>query len=925
MAAEYTLHINGRDYVTSENKSILRYLRDDLHLTSVKDGCSEGACGTCTIIVDNRAVKSCVLTTKLARGHDIVTIEGLTEREQEAFVYAFGAAGAVQCGFCIPGMVMAGAALCRRTPDPTDLEISQAIKGNVCRCTGYKRILVGIKRAAAILRGDEQIDPSAERGDNYAVGEQIFRVDVRRKVLGFGKYPDDMTEQDFPGLSYASAVRSKYPRARVLSIDASKAEALPGVVGVLTAADVPHNQVGHLIQDWDVMIAEGDITRCLGDAVALVVAEDAKTLERAKKLVKVEYEPLEPVRSIEEAKAPDAPRIHDSFFAFGSTVELADNVCQSRHVTRGDAAKALAESAYTVTQRFTTPFTEHAFLEPECAVAAPYKDGVKIWSTDQGAYDTRKECAHMFGWDDTPERVVVETMLVGGGFGGKEDVSCQHLAALAAYKFGRPVKCRFSRQESLYFHPKRHAMDATFTLGCDRDGNFTGLDCEINFDTGAYASLCGPVLERACTHSVGPYKYQNTDIRGYGYYTNNPPAGAFRGFGVCQSEFALESLIDLLAEKAGIDPWEIRYRNAIEPGEVLPNGQIADCSTALKETLEAVRDVYYAHPGHVGIACSMKNAGVGVGLPDAGRCNIRVEDGRAVIYAATSDIGQGCNTVFLQDVAEACGLPLSCIANGECSTEAAPDSGTTSGSRQTVVTGEAVRGAAFLLRDAMLAIERGEAVCDDRVSAKGDGVTHEFADGTTFEVSAEQLTPGHAVHPKHPAEALRALEGHEFYYEYLEKTDKLGADVPNPKSHICYGFATHVVILDDEGRVEQVYAAHDSGRVINPIAIQGQIEGGVLMGMGYALTEQWPLKDCVPQVKYGTLGLLRSTDIPQIHAIYVEKDEQLPVAYGGKGIGEIATIPTAPAVQNAYHALDGRLRPNLPLADTYYSHRLGRD
>ena len=925
MATEYTLHVNGQDYVTSENKSLLRYLRDDLHLTSVKDGCSEGACGTCTIIVDDQAVKSCVLTTKLAQGHDIVTIEGLTEREQEAFVYAFGAAGAVQCGFCIPGMVMAGAALCRRTPDPTDLEVSQAIKGNVCRCTGYKRILVGIKRAAAILRGEEQIDPSAERGDNYAVGEQIFRVDVRRKVLGFGKYPDDMDERDFPDLCYASAVRSKYPRARVLSIDASKAEALPGVVGVLTAADVPHNQVGHLIQDWDVMIAEGDVTRCLGDAIALVVAEDTKTLERAKKLVKVDYEQLEPIRSIEEAKAPGAPRIHDSFFAFGNTVELKDNVCQSRHVTRGDAAKALAESAYTVTQRFTTPFTEHAFLEPECAVAAPYKDGVKIWSTDQGAYDTRKECAHMFGWDATPERVVVETMLVGGGFGGKEDVSCQHLAALAAYKLGRPVKCRFSRQESLYFHPKRHAMDGTFTLGCDKDGNFTGLDCEINFDTGAYASLCGPVLERACTHSVGPYKYQNTDIRGYGYYTNNPPAGAFRGFGVCQSEFALESLIDLLAEKAGIDPWEIRYKNAIEPGEVLPNGQIADCSTALKETLDAVKDVYYANPGHAGIACSMKNAGVGVGLPDAGRCNIRVEDGRAVIYAATSDIGQGCNTVFLQDVAEACGLPLSRIANGECSTEAAPDSGTTSGSRQTVVTGEAVRGAAFLLRDAMLAVERGEAVPDERVSAKGDGITHQFADGTTFEVPAEQLVPGHAVHPRHPTDALRALEGHEFYYEYLEKTDKLGADVPNPKSHICYGFATHVVILDDEGKVSEVYAAHDSGRVINPIAIQGQIEGGVLMGMGYALTEHWPLKDCVPQVKYGTLGLLRSCDIPQIHAIYVEKDEQLPVAYGGKGIGEIATIPTAPAVQNAYHALDGKLRPNLPMADTYYSHRLGRD
>ena len=924
MAEEYRLLINGEEHVTSENKSILRYLRDDLLLTSVKDGCSEGACGTCTIIVDDQAVKACVLTTKLAQGHKITTIEGLTREEQEAFVYAFGKAGAVQCGFCIPGMVMAGAALLRRNPDPTSPEIAEAIRGNVCRCTGYKRIIDGIKLAGAILRGEEAVDPDLERGDDYAVGKQIFRIDVRRKVLGFGQYPDDLTSRDFPDMCYAHAVRSKYPRARVVKIDAEKARSMPGVLGVLTAEDVPVNQVGHLIQDWDVMIAEGDITRCVGDVICLVVAEDTKTLEKAQKAVKVTYEVLEPVRDIAEAKADGAPLVHDSFNAFGNHVVLKDNVCQSRHVTRGDAAKALAESAFTATGTFTTPFTEHAFLEPECAVAAPYKNGVKIWSTDQGAYDTRKECAHMFGWDSEPNRVVVQTMLVGGGFGGKEDVSCQHLAALAAYKLGRTVKYRFTRQESLNFHPKRHPMEGTFTLGCDKDGIFTGLDCEINFDTGAYASLCGPVLERACTHSVGPYKYQNTDIRGYGYYTNNPPSGAFRGFGVCQSEFALESLIDVLAEKVGLDPWEIRYRNAIAPGEVLPNGQIADCSTALKETLEAVKDAYYAHPGHAGIACSMKNAGVGVGLPDAGRCNIRIEDGRAVIYAATSDIGQGCNTVFLQDVAEATGLPLASIANGECSTEAAPDSGTTSGSRQTVVTGEAVRGAAFLLRDAMLKVEAGEPVPEGPVRAKGDGKKHTFEDGTDFEVPAEQLTPGHGVHAKDPAACLRALEGHEFFYEYLEPTDKLGADVPNPKSHICYGFATHVVILNDEGKVTEVYAAHDSGRVINPIAIQGQIEGGVLMGMGYALTEDFPRKDCVPTAKYGTLGLLRADDIPEIHAIYVERDEQLPVAYGGKGIGEIATIPAAPAVQNAYHAWDGKLRPNLPMEDTYYSHRRKR-
>ena len=921
MAEEYRLLINGEEHVTCENKSILRYLRDDLHLTSVKDGCSEGACGTCTVIVDDRAVKSCVLTTKLAVGHTITTIEGLSEEEREAFVYAFGTAGAVQCGFCIPGMVLAGAALIRRCPDPTSTQIAEAIRGNVCRCTGYKRIIVGIKKAAAILRGEEAIDPAIEAGESYGVGEQIFRTDVRAKVLGTGQYPDDLDERDFPGLTIASAVRSKYPRARVLSIDAEKARALPGVVGVLTAADVPVNQVGHLIQDWDVMIAEGDITRCVGDAIALVVAKDRKTLERAKKLVKVEYEELEPVRNIDEAAAPDAPIIHESFNAFGNHVVLKNNICQQRHVTRGDAKAALAASAYTVTDTFVTPFTEHAFLEPECAVAAPYKSGVKIWSTDQGAYDTRKECAHMLGWDAEPDRVVVQTMFVGGGFGGKEDVSVQHLAALAAYKLNVPVKCFLTREESLAFHPKRHYMRGTFTLGCDESGHFTGMDCEINFDTGAYASLCGPVLERACTHSVGPYKYQNTDIRGYGYYTNNPPAGAFRGFGVCQSEFALESLIDVLAEKVGIDPWQIRYINAIEPGAVLPNGQIADCSTALKETLEAVKDAYYAHPGRAGIACAMKNAGVGVGLPDKGRCNIRVENGVAVVYAATSDIGQGCNTVFTQDVAEACGLPRRCIANGECSTENAPDSGTTSGSRQTVVTGEAVRGAAFLLRDAMLAYERGEEVPQGQVRAGGDGKTFHFEDGREYTVPAEELTPGHARVAADPVAALAALEGREFYYEYFEPTDKLGADVPNAKSHICYGFATHVCILDDDGRAVEFYAAHDSGRVINPIAIQGQIEGGVLMGMGYALTEDFPLKDCVPQAKYGELGLFRADAIPEIHAIYVERDEQLPVAYGGKGIGEIATIPAAPAVQNAYRAFDGKLRPELPMRDTFYTRK----
>lgn len=856
MSECYTFVVNGETCTTEQEKPLLRYLREDLHLYSVKDGCSEGACGTCTIVVDGKAVKSCVLTTKKAVGKTILTVEGLSHDEQEAFVYAFGKVGAVQCGFCIPGMVMAGKALIDQNPNPSEEDIKKAIRGNICRCTGYKKIIEGISLAAAILRGEEKIDPELEKGDIYGVGDRAFRSDVRDKVLGSGVYCDDI---EMEGMVHASAVRSQYPRAKVLDIDASAALALPGVLAVLTAEDVPNNKVGHLQQDWDVMIAKGDITRCVGDAICLVVAETEDVLKEAKKLVKVDYEPLEPVRSIQEAMAENAPLVHSK-----------GNLCQQRHVTRGDAKTALANSKYVVTQSYKTPFTEHAFLEPECAVAFLYKDGVKVYTSDQGVYDTRKEISIMLGWE--PERIVVENKYVGGGFGGKEDVSVQHLAVLAALKVNRPVKAKLTRQESINFHPKRHYMEGTFTLGCDENGIFTGLDCEIYFDTGAYASLCGPVLERACTHSVGPYCYQNTDIRGFGYYTNNPPAGAFRGFGVCQSEFALESNINLLAEKVGISPWEIRYRNAIEPGKVLPNGQIADCSTALKETLLAVKDVYEANMDHAGIACAMKNAGVGVGLPDKGRCKLAVRDGMVELYAAASDIGQGCATVFLQVLSQTTGLPRLLLRNMGANSEVAPDSGTTSGSRQTLITGEAVRMAAADLKKDM-----------DEVN--GD---------------------------------LSKLEGKEYFAEFFDPTDKLGSDKPNPKSHVAYGFATHVVILDDDGKVKEVYAAHDSGKVVNPTSIQGQIEGGVLMGLGYALTEDFPLKDCVPQAKYGTLGLMRSNQIPDIHAIYVEKDELLPFAYGAKGIGEIATIPTAPAVQGAYYAKDHILRTSLPMQNTFY-------
>lgn len=850
--------VNGKKYETYEDKTLLRFLRDDLHITSVKDGCSQGACGTCTVLVGDSKKLSCTQKLSKLKDEEILTIEGLTELEKKAFVHAFSKAGAVQCGFCIPGMVMSGAAIIRKNPNPSEDEIKAGIKQNICRCTGYVKIIEGIKLASEIINGNIEI--TSDEKDRVKVGDEFIRIDAHDKVLGIGEYVDDMIFED---MKVGSAIRSKFPRAKVLKIDTTKAEALPGVVGVLTAKDVPNNKVGHIFQDWDVFIQEGDITRYEGDAICLVVAENDKILAEAKKLVEIKYEELEPISSIEEAEDPEAPFIHPT-----------GNICQERHVSRGNAEEAFKKCKYIVEETYTTPFTEHAFLEPECAIAEPMGDGVKIYTTDQSVYDTRKETLIMFGWEDQPERVVVENKLIGGGFGGKEDVSCQHLAALAAYKFKERVKIKFSRDESLKFHPKRHPMIGTFKLGCDEEGNFLAMKATIKMDTGAYASLCGPVLERACTHSVGPYHYENTEIDGYGYYTNNPPAGAFRGFGVCQSNFAFESNINLLAEKVGISPWEIRYKNAIRPGEVLPNGQIADSSTALVETLEAAKEIFEENEDRAGIACAMKNAGVGVGLPDKGRAKIVVEDGVVRVYCAASDLGQGAQTVFKQMVLDILGLRPDQVRIIHPNSANSPDSGTSSGSRQTLISGEAIK----------------------KVSEKLKKDLDEASD-------------------------ISDLNGKEYFHEYFDPTDPLGSEKENPVSHIAYGFSTNVVILNDDGTIRKVFAATDAGKVINPKAIEGQLEGGIVMGLGYALTENFKLDKSKVKAKYGTLGLWRATMIPEIETVFVSKpdDELLDRAFGAKGVGEIATIPIAPAVQGAYYKLDGILRRDFPMADTAYS------
>ena len=858
----YSFFVNGCQVSTSKKQSLLRFLRDEMHLTSVKDGCSQGACGACTVLIDGETCKACVPQTDRLEGRSIITVDGLSKWESEVYTYAYGEAGAVQCGFCIPGMVMCTKGLLDRNPDPTEEEIKYALRNNYCRCTGYVKIIAAVKLAAKIMRAGKI---PAAGADDWLLGSRVHRLDVEEKVLGYGKYPDDYY---LDGMCYGTALRSKYPRARVLSIDTTAAKALPGVIDVFTAADIPgENKIGHLKHDQYTMIPVGGLTHYLGDAIALVAAEDMETAEKAKKLIKVEYEVLPAVHNIQEAAAEGAPLVFD---------EETTNVQAYKHVSRGNAEEAISKAAHVISHHFETPWTEHAFLEPECAVAYIDDDGdVMIISTDQSAYCTFHESSLMLGTD----KVKCQNALVGGGFGGKEDMTVQHLAALITYLTRRPVKVRLTRAESLLIHPKRHHFEMDFTMGCDEEGHIMGVKAKVASDTGAFASLGGPVLERACTHAAGPYAYENFEIEGRAYYTNNPPAGAFRGFGVTQTCFATETLLNMMADEIGITPWEIRYRNAIRPGGVLPNGQIVDESTGLVETLEAVKEEYEAALAAgkpVGIACAMKNAGVGVGIPDWGRVKLIVEeDAKLHIYSGASCIGQGLGTVLVQMTVTNTDLTRDDIVYERSNTWIAPDSGTTSGSRQTMITGEACRRA-----------------CEKLMEAKGSD------------------------------KSLKDLIGQEFYGDYLAKTDPLGADVPNPVSHVAYGYATQVCILNEKtGKIDRMIAAHDVGKAVNPLSCEGQIEGGVVMSIGYAVREKYPIdENCKPVEKYGSIGLFRAHEIPKIDAIVIDKPG-LNVACGAIGIGEITSIPTAPAITDAYYRYDGSRRYVLPIDNTPYERK----
>ncbi|MGD1819968.1 MAG: selenium-dependent xanthine dehydrogenase [Pleomorphochaeta sp.] len=848
----HTFSVNGKKISTDVDKSLLRFLRENLNLYGTKDGCSEGACGTCTVIIDGKATKACVNKVSKLDGKNIITIEGLSQREEDVYGYCFANAGAVQCGFCTPGMILAAKALIDVNDNPTPEEVKKAIRGNICRCTGYIKIEQAILDCARYFRENLQI-PNVNN-DEAKLGTRFLRPDAIEKALGRGVFTDDIYIE---GMLHLKVLRSAYPRARVVKLDVSKAEEHPKCVRIATRKDVPENKLGHLVHDWDVLIGEGDITRYIGDGIAIVAATEFDALDEILALIEVEYEVLAPVTDVHEAMKEDAPKVHSK-----------GNLLQVEHIKRGDADTAIKNSAYVVRNTYKTPYTEHAFMETECTVAMPQGKGVKLYTSSQSIYDDQREVARML---KLPlEDVEVEAALVGGGFGGKEDMSVQHHASLMAYLTQKPVKLHLSRQESLMVHPKRHPMEIDITTACDENGKITAMKAEIIANTGAYASLGGPVLQRACTHASGPYNYQNIEIVGKAVYTNNVPGGAFRGFGVTQSCFAIESNLNLLAEKVNMDPFEFKYKNVLRVGDIMPNGQITSQDCGILECMDAARDIYYKNPKKIGFANSLKNSGIGVGVPDSGRCILSIENSIVHIRTSASCMGQGIATMATQMLGETCKLSRNQILVEPPNTKRTPDSGCSTASRQTAFTGEAIKRASEKLKKDL-----------DKYS-------------------------------------LEELEGKEYFGEFTFYSDPITSTKKNPVSHLAYSYAIQLVELDDEGKLKKIYAISDVGTPVNLTTLEGQVEGGVVMGLGYGLKEDFPTYGGYLKVKYGTLGLLRSTDVPEIETHFVTGPGETGYSYGAKGIGELSTIATAPACQMAYYRYDGIFRKELPLGGTPY-------
>jgi xanthine dehydrogenase molybdenum-binding subunit len=848
-----SLTVNGSAVsVRADHPHLLAALRDELDVTSPKDGCSpSGQCGCCTVHVDGKAVVSCQQPLAKVAGRSVVTLEGVDPGERDAFADAFAACGGLQCGFCIPGIVMrAKAQIDRKGAGLTRDDMARHLGAHLCRCTGYVKVLDAIE---AVAKGTA-FEPALAA----AIGHAGVKYEARELTLGDRGYVDDMR---VPGMLHAALRLTDHTRADVLAIDTSAAAAAPGVVAVLTAADVPGElTVGILRKDWPVMIPVGGRTSYGGDVLAVVVAETRQRARAAAELVGVEYGVLAPVTDPVAAVRPGSPV---------AVWRTDDNVLGvSAYARGGDVDVALAASVHTVHEVFRTQRIEHAFLEPESTLAVPGDGGshLQVYSGGQGVWDDRDDIARVLALD--PGAVTVTLVSNGGAFGGKEDMSNQAHAALAAWLLQRPVKCTLSREESLLMHAKRHPIRLEYWAGCDADGRLTALKVRGVGDSGAYASVGTKVLERAAGHASGPYRVPVIDVETVTARTNNPVCGAFRGFGANQAQFAMEGVLDRLAELVGISGWEIRKRNVVRPGDVWGPGQTMDEGSAGAEAcLDAMRHHYDAARAAgkaVGLGLGLKNSGLGNGFREVSGAVVRFRPDHTVeVRHGWTEMGQGVHTVALQVAAGELGIAPERI-EVIVDTTRQLGFGQTTGSRGTLMAAGAVRQAC------LAAIADG---CREEVDYAGEHVvdwTHHIGD------------------PDHP----------------------------RPTIHASFGYASQMVVIEPStGAIERVVAIHDVGRAVNPLLCAGQIEGSVHMGLGYALSEDFPAdpETGMPtNMTLRSLGILRAKDVPPIEVELVEVPQPRS-PYGIKGVGEIGLVPTAPAVAAALHELDGSWRTTLPM------------
>jgi xanthine dehydrogenase molybdenum-binding subunit len=867
---ELTLNGGGCDFEVPDSASLLELLRDHAGITSPKDGCSpQGQCGACLVLVNGHPKTACAVPAKNAAGANVLTLEGVPEEERRVYGEAFARTAGLQCGFCIPGIALRMKSVLDANPDPTDEEIKRKLDPHLCRCTGYIKIVEAFHAASRLRRGESLPPPDA----SGRVGTSLDRYEAHELVLGMRPYVCDLV---FPGMLHGAVTLSPHARAMVRRIDTSKASAYPGVVAVVTAKDVPGKRFyGLILDDWPGFVAEGEETHFVGDVLAAVAAVDARTARAAAASVEVEYEVRPPVTDAEKALEEGAPRVGPE-----------GNLLSRSVVHRGDAEAALASSAHVVEGTWRTQRIEHLYIEPEACVAVPGdatgenpKARLTLYTQGQGIFDDRRQVAAFLGLPEEELHVVLVPN--GGAFGGKEDMSIQAQTALLARATGRPVRLVLSREESMRLHPKRHPIRMHYRVGCDAEGRLTAVWARMIGDSGAYASCGMKVLERAAGHAAGPYRCVNVDVEALAVYTNNPPCGAMRGFGTNQAHFAIEGALDMLAEKVGIDGWEIRWRNALEAGDEWSCGQRLTASVGLKKTLLAVKDAYDQNRGRAGIACGIKNCGLGNGAKEWGRARLAVEDDETVtLYNGFTEMGQGLLTVLIQFACEVTNLPASAF-RARVDTRFPMSVGQTTGSRATFFGGRAVIDAARKMR--------------------------------------ADLDSGRT---------LRDLAGTVYVGEVLQDdTTKLGHEPPPGKPmklHPAFSFATQVVILDAAGRVAKVVAAHDVGRAVNPKLCEGQIEGSVHMGLGYALSEEMVCVDGMPATfRIRDMGVIRSRDMPDVEVILVE-DPQPDGPFGAKGVGEIGLVPTAPAVAAALHAFDGVRRFTLPMKDSPAARSLKR-